>query len=81
MQKFLILACNSFIINKKARLLLKAGNKSVTKRLKIKPFGGLSICKDNKTFKTLLCPPEILTVEVTGPLLLSLFKGRPALLL
>lgn len=32
MQKSLIVPCNLFIFNKKARSLLKAGNKSVTKR-------------------------------------------------
>lgn len=32
MQKFLIAPCKLLIFNKKARLLLKAGNKSVTKR-------------------------------------------------
>lgn len=40
MQKFLIAPCNLFIFNKKARSLLKAGNKSVTKRTKTSRLAG-----------------------------------------
>lgn len=71
MQKFLIAPCNLLIFNKKARSLLKAGNKSVTKRTKSSRLAGFLTTKvaNLSRFSTNTlssCPVEVGTLARPG---------------
>lgn len=79
MQKFLIAPCNSFIFNKKARSLLKAGNKSVTKRTYSSRLAGFLSTKvaNLSRFSTNTlssCPVEVWAIARPGyPILYFLY--------